>query len=67
MGLIQIKGQGQIKEGHQTTMLRECRVTHALSVIWEVEFDGGIYFSVDPMKVEYQAKLGQIQKLIIFS
>ena len=43
-------------------MLHECRVTHVLWAIWDVEFDGVfIFFKLGPRKCLCQIKLGQIR------
>ena len=43
-------------------MLHECRVTHVLWVIRDVEFDGGIhFFKFGLRKCQCQVTLGQIR------
>ena len=56
------KGQGQcqVKSGHQMKMMHECRAAHVLSDIWELQFNGGIYFLIWLRKGQGQANLGQI-------
>ena len=60
-----MKGQGkvQVKYGHQMKILHRCRATHAVGVIWDVEYDGIIYFLFDPRKGQSKVKLVQISEL----
>ena len=48
MRIILSEGQGQcqVKSDHQMKMLHECRAAHVLSVIWELQFNGDIYFLI---------------------
>ena len=41
------QGQYQVKWGHHMEIWHECRVTHALQVIWDVEFDGDTLYASD--------------------
>ena len=68
MGLIRSKDQGrcQFKSRHQMQMFHNCREANVLCDIWELKFNGGIYFLISPRKGPGQANLGQISKLWIF-
>ena len=68
MGLILSKGQDQcqVKSGHQIKMLHECRAAQVLSDIWELQFNGSIYFLIWPRNGQGQANLGQISNFHIF-
>ena len=56
------------KYGRQMKLLHECRATHVLWVILDVEFDDGIHFFFDPSKGQgqCQVKEGQSEKFTIF-
>ena len=40
------QGQGQVKLGHRTKILHNCRVTQVLQVTRDVEFDGDTHFHI---------------------
>ena len=56
---------GQI--GRQMKMLHECRASHVLWVIWDIEVDGGIHFLFKPREGQAQGQIRlnfKIQKLL---
>ena len=55
------EGQGHVKLGHQIIMLRECRTTHILWVIWDAECDGDIISKFVSKKGQCQVRLCKIR------
>ena len=53
------QGQGLVKKVAEK-MLHEFYVTHILWVIWEVEYECGIYFLICQEETSSQVKFGQI-------